>query len=69
MTSLEAIAQWLAKHKARPAHMLLVDLADGTGDMRTAVANVVSVVLSLAAANAEQAKAIRELQEKVKRGG
>ena len=63
MTALDAIAEWLRAHRARPVHMAMVDLAEGTGDLRKAVANTVSVVLSLARVSTAQANMLRGLAD------
>lgn len=69
MTAIDAISQWLAKYKAdakNPVNSLLgmygEHNAPGLDGVKRALANAVSVVLSLAAASSNQAAEIRRLR-------
>lgn len=65
MTALDFIVGWARAYPARPAHLRLVELADGSGDVRRCLTNTISTVVSLHRAVAAQADAIRGLREDV----
>lgn len=76
MTALEACAQWLAAYRGDGADLRTKNVAailgmyaehnaPGLAALTKAVANVISVGLSLAAAAAEQAAELRRLRARV----